>query len=109
MCQQELIDRTAQKLADIRNPDYYWELLKIDRKRHCEDDSPKQSIVIQYSGLLHCVRNDGKTKFLEVLFRRYENISIGSSKFIHFLFLRTAEFAITGVRASPFGRTGRYY
>jgi len=29
--------------------------------RHCEGDSPKQSIEVQYPGLLHCVRNDETT------------------------------------------------
>jgi glycosyltransferase involved in cell wall biosynthesis len=42
------------------------ELLKIYPPRHCEGDSPKQSIDNQFSGLLHFVRNDGNVRFLEV-------------------------------------------
>ena len=50
--------------------------LKTFLIRHCEGDSPKpegfafrnQSGEIQYSGLLHYVRNDVKTEFLEVPF-----------------------------------------
>ena len=41
-------------------------LLKTYRQRHCEGDSPKQSIDSLYSGLLHFVRNDEKMRFLEV-------------------------------------------
>ena len=33
-------------------------LLNTPHKRHCEGDNPKQSIVCQYSGFLHYVRND---------------------------------------------------
>ena len=43
-----------------------WEPLKTFPIRHCEGDSPKQSIENQSSGLLHSVRNDKKTEFLVV-------------------------------------------
>jgi len=35
-------------------------------KRHCEGDSPKQSIEKHQSGLLRFARNDEKTEFLEL-------------------------------------------
>jgi 23S rRNA (cytosine1962-C5)-methyltransferase len=43
--------------------------VKSQQQRHCEGDSPKQSSESQYSGLLHCVRNDGKWNFSHSLKR----------------------------------------
>jgi len=43
-----------------------WGLLKTFRQRHCEGNSPKQSIDSLHSGLLHYVRNDEKMELLEV-------------------------------------------
>ena len=45
---------------------YFRESLKTFPIRHCEVDSPKQSIENKSSGLLHSVRNDEKTEFVEI-------------------------------------------
>jgi hypothetical protein len=44
-------------------------LCENGQQRHCEGDSPKQSSESQDSGLLHCVRNDGKWNFSHSLKR----------------------------------------